>query len=177
MMKGSKCELRPLMLSEEEVRSFTDSINAGLTTQFLFTGTFPATYQDTLNKWKKERDAGDVLFGIWNPEEFTGVCGLHTYRSIYRSYELRIIIHDPSTLGKGVGTEATALLCDYAFRRLNAHRVWLGVNADNLAAYKCYKRVGFVEEGRLRDELYVQGKYRDAIRMSVLEHEWHGIAQ
>lgn len=166
------CELRALTLSDDEIRSFTDSVNANLTTRHLFTGTYPKTYGEMKAQWEREKEVGDVLFGIWSGEDFIGVCGLHAPKPIYRSWELRIIIHDPSALGKGIGTEATALLTDYAFNRLNAHRVWLGVNVENEAAVKCYRKVGYREEGRLRDEIYSHGSYRDVFRMSILEHEW-----
>ncbi len=149
--------------------------------------------------WKKECEAGSVEFGIWVPLEkalevdsewyripagdmtilcdtkghqFIGTCGLYSHRDIYRSWEFRILIFDPSAIGHGIGTEATSLVVQYAFSRLNAHRVWLGVNAENEGAIKCYQKVGFKEEGRLREELFCFGHYVDAIRMGILENEW-----
>lgn len=182
------------MLSDEEVQSFTDSVNAGLTTQFLFTGTFPQTYEETRGKWKREKESGDVLFGIWtvmvvatdaddkvvgmiDAGRFIGVCGLHSYRSIYRSYELRIILHDPQALGKGIGTEATKLLTHYAFFRLNAGRVWLGCSEANVGAWKCYEKCGYVLEGSLRNEIYTNGSYHNARRYSVLRSEWETLSK
>jgi RimJ/RimL family protein N-acetyltransferase len=50
--------------------------------------------------------------------------------------------------------------------------VQVSVFGLNLYAYNVYKRVGFVEEGRLRDALFYDGKYWDAIQMSLLEEEW-----
>jgi RimJ/RimL family protein N-acetyltransferase len=180
---GKLCELRVLHETPDEVRIWTDSVNAGLTTKHLFTGSFPMRYIDVAEKWRKERLSGDVLFGIWtldngpdHPGRFIGTCGLHGHREIYRSWELRILIFDPHAIGWGIGTEATALLVNYAFQRLNAHRVWLGVSSANEGAIKCYGKVGFKEEGRLRDEIFTYGKYHDAIRMGILENEWKSIA-
>lgn len=106
------------------------------------------------------------------PEKMIGTCGLHQHREIYRSFEARWLIFDPSAVGKGIGAEAVDLLTTYAFERLNAHRVWLGVSEDNTRAFKCYVDAGYKVEGRLRDELYYHGSYHAAIRMSVLESEW-----
>lgn len=170
-ISGKLCELRVLRETDDEAKEWSDSVNAGLTTQHLFTGSFPMRLIDVKEKWRKEREAGDVLFGIWT-DFFIGTCGLHGHRSIYRSWELRILLIDPNALGKGIGTEATRLLVDYAFTRLNAHRVWLGVNAENIGAIKCYEKVGFKHEGALRDEIYCRGKYVDAVRMGILEGEW-----
>jgi RimJ/RimL family protein N-acetyltransferase len=35
-----------------------------------------------------------------------------------------------------------------------------------------YRRVGFVEEGRLRDYHFREGKYFDTLMMSILRDEW-----
>ncbi len=180
---GDRCHLRVLQESAEEIEAWTNGVMSGLTTRHLFTGSLPMRYIDVAQKWKKEREAGDINFGIWTKRRpmddqtfleptFVGTCGLHAHKEIYRSWEFRILIFEPRAIGKGIGTEATFLLTDYAFRRLNAHRVWLGVSAENEIAVKCYERVGYKREGELRDEIYVHGRYVSAIRMSVLEGEW-----
>lgn len=178
-MKGDLCELRVLEGTDNEAWVFTRAVNAGLTTQHLFTGSIPMRPIDIQAVWKKEREAGSVEFGIWTPAtadlyigKFIGTCGLYSHRDIYRSWEFRILIFDPSAIGHGVGTEATRLTVNYAFQRLNAHRVWLGVHEKNVGAVKCYEKVGFKEEGRLRKELFTHGEYHDAIRMGILESEW-----
>lgn len=188
-MKGEKCELRALEESDHEATIWTKAVNAGLTTQHLFTGSIPMRPIDVKAVWKKEREAGSVEFGIWvkgfqgDPgagipyfSGFIGTCGLYSHRDIYKSWEFRIIIFDPRSVGHGVGKEATHLVTDYAFQRLNAHRVWLGVNAENLRALKCYLDCGYKIEGTLRDEIYCFGHYCDVIRMGVLENEWQSIA-
>jgi len=149
-----------------------------LTTEHLFTGSFPMRYVDVKRQWEKEREAGDVLFGVWlpanttvAPSRFVGTCGLHAHRDIYRSWEARFLIFDAAAVGLGIGQEACELLVDYAFRKLNAHKVWLGVSADNLRAAKCYLNCGFIIEGSLRDEVYYEGTYHHVYRMSILEGE------
>ena len=178
-MKGEKCELRVLEAADAPV--FTKAVNAGLTTEHLFTGSIPMRTKDYAERWEEERKAGDVLFGIWtlglvhNQDRFIGTCGLHSHRDIYKSWEARFLIFDPSAVGQGIGKDVVRLLTDYAFKRLNAHRVWLGVSEDNKRAVKCYLDCGYVFEGRLRDEIFYQGKYHAAIRMSILEDEWTSI--
>lgn len=172
-IKGQRCNLAVLDESESQAEIWQRFVMAGLTTQYLFTGSFPMRTIDVRKKWEDERRAGDINFSIRTPDgTFIGTCGLHGHRSIYRSWEFRILIFDPEAIGKGIGTEATAMLVNYAFERLNAHRVWLGVNAENIGAIKCYEKVGFKHEGALRDEIYCHGKYVDAVRMGILESEW-----
>ena len=186
-IKGQLCELRALDPDDEmQVGSFTEAVNAGLTTKHLFTGSIPMRTKDYAAKWVQELKAGEILFGIWstakadggNPQGpfFIGTCGLHSHKDIYKSWEFRILIFDPAFLGKGIGTEATRLTTDYAFYRLNAHRVWLGVNAQNTGAVKCYEKVGYKLEGVLRDEIFCYGHYCDALRYAILEDEWKSLS-
>lgn len=168
-LRGDKVELR--VLEDANAEAFTKAVNQGLTTEHLFTGSIPMRTADYAERWQKERQAGDILFGIWGSSKFIGTCGLHSHREIYRSWEARFLVFDAAAVGKGLGQEAVCLLTRYAFQRLNAHRVWLGVSEDNKRAVKCYLNCGYVFEGRLRDEIWYGGKYHAAIRMSILEGE------
>lgn len=191
-IRGNDVELRVLQGTEYEVKTWTDAVMAGLTVEHLFTGSYPMRYIDVKEVWDEERKAGDILFGVWIPctnndhrapafhaggwmeynRCFVGTCGLHSHREIYRSWEARFLIFDPNAVGKGLGREVVKMLTTYAFERLNAHRVWLGVSADNLRAVKCYIDCGYKIEGTLREDIYCYGKWCDAIRMGVLEGEW-----
>lgn len=176
-MKGDECELRALEENDWEAQTWTHYVNQGLTTQHLLTGSFPMRPIDIKAVWKKEREAGSVEFGIWVntkdfPSCFIGTCGLYSHRDIYQLWEFRILIFIPSMLGKGIGEDATRLTVNYGFQRLNAHRIWLGVNEANLGAIKCYQKVGFKEEGRKRKELYCHGEWLDAVQMGILKDEW-----
>jgi RimJ/RimL family protein N-acetyltransferase len=173
-IKGKQVDLRVLEDSDAEV--FTKAVNQGLTTQHLFTGSIPMRTVAYQERWQKEREAGDILFGVWT-DRFIGTCGLHSHRDIYQSWEARFLIFDPDAVGKGLGGEVVELLTSYAFSRLNAHRVWLGVSEDNKRAVKCYLTAGYVFEGRLRDEIFYRGKYHAALRFGLLREEWQSIAQ
>jgi hypothetical protein len=61
---------------------------------------------------------------------------------------------------------------EYAFRLRNVQKVWLTVNSDNERALRSYERCGFVEEGRLRKQVWNNGRYIDLVYMGVLREEW-----
>jgi RimJ/RimL family protein N-acetyltransferase len=181
-IKGQRVTLRVLEDADAEI--FTKKVNEGLTTQHLWTGSIPMRTADYKARWDSERKAGDVLFAIEAiglddrlGSRFIGTCGLHSHRDIYKSWEARFLIFDAEAVGKGLGGEVTRLLTEYGFRRLNAHRIWLGVSEYNKRALKCYLSAGYVFEGRLRDDIFYEGRYHAVIRMSVLEDEWRNIAQ
>jgi RimJ/RimL family protein N-acetyltransferase len=48
-----------------------------------------------------------------------------------RRAELGIFIGEKEYRGKGYGAEITQLIIKFAFQRLNLHKVWLTVDADN----------------------------------------------
>jgi ribosomal protein S18 acetylase RimI-like enzyme len=60
----------------------------------------------------------------------------------------RIVITKPQC---GYGRSTLEQLVQTAFLEWSAQRVWLDVMENNTAARSLYRRLGFVEEGRLRD--------------------------
>jgi RimJ/RimL family protein N-acetyltransferase len=62
---------------------------------------------------------------------------------VSRMMTFYIVLLDKSAWGKGMGTEATQLVIDYAFNMLNLNRLQLHVNAENEAAKAVYMKLGF----------------------------------
>jgi RimJ/RimL family protein N-acetyltransferase len=123
---------------------------------------------------KQLSDTTSVAFIICEKEHGKpiGLAGIYDMEDVPKRGEYRIFIGEKAYWSKGIGTEVAALLMWYAFDRLNLHRLFLGVNAENIGAVKSYERSGFKLEGTLRDEMYRNGRYYDMIRMSVLRPEY-----
>lgn len=64
--------------------------------------------------------------------------------------ELGIELFDPQDRGKGLGREAVELLTAYAFDQLEAHRVQLGTDLENVGMRRVAERLGFRFEGTMR---------------------------
>jgi|LSQX01.3.fsa_nt_gb RimJ/RimL family protein N-acetyltransferase len=111
-----------------------------------------------------------VVFAVYPEEDsrYIGNVWLWDIHPIHRSAELRIFLGDPEARGRGYGTDACRVLLDFSFRRLNLHKVYVYVLASNPRARRTFEKAGFREEGLLRDEFYVDGSYRDVLRMSAL---------
>jgi RimJ/RimL family protein N-acetyltransferase len=58
------------------------------------------------------------------------------------------------------------------FEELNLNRISLGVYDFNVSAYKTYEKLGFVQEGILREKLKTTNGYWNSIEMSMLSKEW-----
>ena len=56
----------------------------------------------------------------------------------------------------------------YAFEVLGLHKLFLRVFADNARAIGSYEKAGFKREACLRDEVCIDGIYRDIVLMAVI---------
>jgi RimJ/RimL family protein N-acetyltransferase len=60
-----------------------------------------------------------------------------------RRARFSIVIGEPDHRGRGLGTEATRMVCDYGFRSLRLREIVLDVDRRNVAAVAAYRRAGF----------------------------------
>lgn len=103
--------------------------------------------------------------------QMVGLVELMEIDYIHRRAEFQIII-DPKFQGHGYAVSATKLAMKYAFHVLNLHKLYLVVDKVNEKAIHVYEKVGFIREGELIDEFFVDGTYHDAIRMCIFQHQY-----
>lgn len=87
---------------------------------------------------------------------------------IHKNAEYGIFIGEAEAHGHGYGTDAAKLAILYAFEELKLHKLYLRVISDNEWAIRSYQNAGFEIESIMRDEIYVDGKFRDVTRMAIL---------
>lgn len=85
--------------------------------------------------------------------------------------EYGIFIGGEGARGKGYGTVAARLMIRYAFKELGLHRLFLRVFADNEQAIRSYEKAGFEREAYLREDVCIEGCYRDIVLMGMLNRE------
>ena len=90
---------------------------------------------------------------------------------IHRRAEFQIII-SPEYQGKGLATRAAKLAMDYGFTVLNLYKLYLIVDKENAKAIHIYRKLGFIQEGELIHEFFVNGEYRNTIRMCIFQHQY-----
>lgn len=86
----------------------------------------------------------------------------------HRKAEYGIFIGEEAARGRGIGTKTAKLMVRYCFEQLHLHRIFLRVHADNTAAIKSYENAGFEKEAYLRDDVFVNGSYKDIVLMGIL---------
>ena len=82
--------------------------------------------------------------------------------------EYGIFIGEEAARGRGIGTAAARLMLEYCFREEKLHRVYLRAFASNIRAIRSYEKAGFVREGLLRDDVCIDGEYRDMVWMAAI---------
>lgn len=97
-----------------------------------------------------------------------GACGLHRASPESGSAEMGIMIGEAAYRGRGYGTDAVRTLVRFGFGEMGLHRIWLQAFAFNGAGLATYRKAGFAEEGRLRDERYQDGHHHDVVVMGIL---------
>ena len=140
----------------------------------------PVVSRQMAEQWYERLAKGHDPYSwvIEHEGRFIGTARLHSVRlhDPERRAAYAIGILDPTVLGQGLGTETTRLVLAYAFDELGLHRVDLRVIAYNTRAIACYRKCGFVEEGRERETVLVEGRWHDDVMMSLLEHEYCALA-
>ncbi len=113
-----------------------------------------------------------VMIVVRDTDRPIGTTALHLEAGPHRQARFGIALGARDEWGKGYGTEATALLVEYAFATLNLHRVWLHVFDYNKAGRRTYEKAGFRQEGVLRQSHFAEGRYWDCVAMAILRDEW-----
>ena len=121
-------------------------------------------------RWIEDPPADSAWFAIDVDAELIGMCGLHEIDHFHQRAEVGIRIGMPFWQ-KGYGQDAIRTLVDYGFRHLNLVKISLGVLADDERAIGAYRKAGFVEEGRLRNHTWYDGRRHDELVMSVIREE------
>jgi RimJ/RimL family protein N-acetyltransferase len=101
--------------------------------------------------------------------------GMVDYRdldTVVRSATVGITIGEKDTWGQGYGTEALGLLVQHLFGPLNLRRIQLDTWSGNERAIRAFARLGFQEEGRLREAVRGPDGYYDSVLMGLLRRDW-----
>ncbi|NNN47805.1 spermidine N1-acetyltransferase [Vibrio sp. 2-2(8)] len=121
---------------------------------------------------KHIHDNAERRFVVENRDkELIGLVELIEIDYIHRSGEFQIII-TPEHQGKGFAQTLINKALDYSFTILNLHKIYLHVSTENEKAIHLYQKAGFIEEGHLVEEFFINGQYRDVKRMYILQNAY-----
>lgn len=117
-------------------------------------------------------DPNPLHWVVEHDGRFLGTARLHDLQPLDERARYAVGLQDRERLGQGLGTEVTRLVLAYGFEQVGLHRIDLRVLAYNRRAIACYRRCGFVEEGRERDAALVGTERHDDVIMAILRPDW-----
>jgi len=176
MIEGKKVRIRAI--EKTDIDEIMKWVNDPEVMQNLFMRYPVSRYQE--EKWiEKALDDSNPRNRVFALETKDGVylggMGLHAVNWENGNAEVGIVIGKKEHWNKGYGTDAMMAMLDFAFNRMNLHRVYLRVYDFNVRGRKSYEKCGFKKEGVLREDLYAHGKYHDTIIMGILKDEFEKI--
>ena len=172
-IRGEKAALGPL--EKKLLPEYRRWINDFGTTRTLDMPPRPMTAEQEENWYETSANSqSSIIFTIYALPELApvGSAGLNNIDYRNRSASFGIVIGESGYRGRGIGTETTTLILDYAFTALGLHNVTLAVYEFNRAGLKAYEKAGFREIGRRRECRTMGGKVWDEIYMDALSTEF-----
>lgn len=171
--QGEKVAL--IIPEPEDVEVLYLGINNPEIAQFLWStsGLMTRAQEEEYLKKSSEDDSKRLLM-IRNiaTKHVIGGCDLHQISFEHRHGTIGIAIHDQSNHNKWYWSEALRLLSEYGFRELGLHKLIINARSNNPRAEYLYKKLGFTEVGRRRQQGRIRGERRDEIMMEMLREEW-----
>lgn len=106
-------------------------------------------------------------------DDLIGTCGFNVWRQDNNS---AVIGYDlmQRFWGKGIVPEALRAMLDFGFSDMALNRIEADVTVGNAASVRVLEKLGFHEEGLLRQAGHWRGEYHDLRLFSLLRSEWVG---
>jgi ribosomal-protein-serine acetyltransferase len=122
------------------------------------------------SRLQRARDDG-FQAAVLGDGEVAGIAGYHGIDRLNRATSIGYWLAC-SHEGQGVMTAAVRALVDQAFGAWELHRVTIEAAVENRRSRAIPERLGFSEEGVLRESELVGGRYLDGVLYSMLAPEW-----
>ena len=166
---GERCRLRPLKREDAGKalawRNDPDIRDMALGNRFPVTAEVDAQWFDAALTDKSNRRVVQAVEAL-SDGALVGMVTLRDIDWVARTTMFSIVIGEKAVQGKGIGTEATILTLGLAFEHFNLRKVSLVVAAFNATALHIYQKLGFREEGLLKEHAYHEGQFHDLIQMA-----------
>lgn len=109
--------------------------------------------------------------GIWFNGQLAGAIGVVHYDWYNRKLELGYWISTDHQ-GKGIVTRAVSAMIDDAFNNLGLNRVEIHCASENIRSRSIPERLGFRQDGILRESSLLNDEFVDKVVYSMLASEW-----
>lgn len=166
---GKKIVFRPEKSSDTEMLWAMFSTLSDESLSYLI----PPFNRERIESWTKNIDyeKGLAIVAVIkekNKERIIASASLqfNPQEALQHKAELGITVHD-NYQNLGIGTVLLNHMLNIA-RKKQLRKISLIVDIDNTRAIHLYTKTGFTIEGKLRQDIYIKGDYKDTYKMAIL---------
>lgn len=133
----------------------------------------PITYKNTV-EWFHRNESNEcrVDFSLVENGSCIAMSGLTNLNERLKLAEVYIFV-DPESIGCGFGTLMLLLTCHYGLSEWGLHKIYGYADEDNLASSQLQQKIGFKQEGLLRDEVFKEGRYKNRLYFGMLKEDFN----
>jgi RimJ/RimL family protein N-acetyltransferase len=138
-------------------------------------GELPVTYTKEESDINVARDSQDEIYLLIvkkNTDDPIGFIRLNFIDRASRNMWLRMIIGNKNARGKNLAQDALTAALEWLFSEQNVHRITLETYETNKRAIRFFKKLGFKQEGVIREAIYIDGKYYNIVSLGLLKKEF-----
>ncbi len=112
-----------------------------------------------------------VQFALVHKGKIAGIVGFHRIDWLNRATAIGYWIGEQYQ-GKGLVTKSCSKVLDYSFGRMGLNRIEIRCASDNIRSRAIPERLGFKEEGLIREAEWLYDHYLDHVIYGMLESQW-----
>lgn len=173
-LESQRLRLRPMTAADiaDVFQIFGDPAVAALTD--FNTAETPEKVVDIIEMFAEDYAASEsIRWGITlqGADRVIGTCGLFAFEPQARRAEIGYDLAQ-KYWRQGIMTEALTCVIHYAFDTVGLHRLEAIVDPNNQASRVLLKKLGFQEEGILRERFFKGGVYYDDLYLGLLRRDW-----
>ena len=125
------------------------------------------------NSARRYADNDGFVAGIWQEGRLAGVIGLHGIDWANRSTSIGYWL-GAGYQGRGLMTRACSAIVVHSFNALGLNRVEIRCATENKKSRAIPERLGFTQEGVLRQAQWLHDRLVDLVVYGMLAEEWKG---
>jgi len=127
--------------------------------------------RESVSAWSEGKAFDFAIRLVDDPDRHVGNISVWHVSRQNRIGEIGYWVHSDFVNG-GIATEATARTLQIGFEELGLHKLTLRIAVGNKPSERVAEKLGFLQEGTLREEVKIGQTWIDHTIWSLLENEW-----
>ena len=103
---------------------------------------------------------------------FIRITTLTGINMLTRTSDFSILIGDEKHRGKGYSKQATIDTLLFGFKEIGLNKISLKVRERNTIAYNLYKKIGFIQEGFLKESVFKNNEMHNEVLMAAFKKDF-----